>query len=432
MWNIFKKQPLLESYTEWKTPKQDKAIKMSDIFKRDVTQDTLGVNDYAFTGLKGGMVDNYEDIAHFMRNNKLDDLMCDALSQNYLIARACYLPAKEALAKGFEIICDEPEAITLNTKSLKSTLKKGYGQAKQRGSILFYFDCEYSDAQAHTKPYNPDYVPKKYKGIKAISISEATPVVLNITQPTEPYYKMPTFWEIGGIRFHASHFIQITPEPVPLSLAPTYHYGGISKVQQIYHQVAQAEKCADESVQLLNTKRATTIYIRKPQTKKDAENLQEMGLAFAETRKNSGVLVLGEEARHEQLDTSLSDLDKTIMTQFQLVATIAGIPATKLLGTTPTGFNSTGQYELDTYHELLSEIQAEYEDIIIRHYHLLGYDVKVEFNPFDTPTNLEVAEIALKKMQKDEGYYNMGVITDFEIRKDLIDNSNYQITNEED
>ena len=62
-------------------------------------------------------------------------------------------------------------------------------------------------------------------------------------------------------------------------------------------------------------------------------------MEWAGLRDNYGVKVIDKDAEDlTQFDTGLADLDVTIMTQYQLVAAIAGVPATKLLGTTPKGF----------------------------------------------------------------------------------------------
>src|SRR5690606_18134855 len=79
---------------------------------------------------------------------------------------------------------------------------------------------------------------------------------------------------------------------------------------------------------------------------------------FVEMRDNFGVQISDTGTEFNQFDTALADLDVTVMTQYQLVASAASVPATKLLETTPKGFNATGEYEEASYREGLESIQT--------------------------------------------------------------------------
>ena len=67
------------------------------------------------------------------------------------------------------------------------------------------------------------------------------------------------------------------------------------------------------------------------------------------------------------------------MSQYQLVAAAANVPATKLLGTTPKGFNATGEYEEASYHEELESIQAnDLSRLLARHHLCVNFDCGAE------------------------------------------------------
>ncbi|HEK2694361.1 TPA: DUF1073 domain-containing protein, partial [Proteus mirabilis] len=125
---------------------------------------------------------------------------------------------------------------------------------------------------------------------------------------------------------------------------PMYNYFGVSVPERIYERVYASERTANEAPQLAMTKRLLTMGIADPESA-DKDLIRENMLYFMEMRDNYGVQMTGSEDTVQQFDTSLADLDATIMTQYQLVASASNVPATKLLGTTPKGFNSTGEYE---------------------------------------------------------------------------------------
>ena len=97
------------------------------------------------------------------------------------------------------------------------------------------------------------------------------------------------------------------------------------------------------------------------------------------------------------------------MTQYQLVAAIARTPATKLLGTSPKGFNATGEHESDSYDQELVSIQTHGMTPLLNRHHLLlcrsefseypGLAVNVAWNPVRAPGPLEKADLELKAAQ---------------------------------
>ena len=88
------------------------------------------------------------------------------------------------------------------------------------------------------------------------------------------------------------------------------------------------------------------------------------------------------------------------MTNYQLVAAASNVPATKLLGTTPKGFNSTGEGEAKNYHEELESLQEhDLTELVERHHKLvmkseglLLIETTINWRPVDSPTAQEIAE----------------------------------------
>ena len=118
-----------------------------------------------------------------------------------------------------------------------------------------------------------------------------------------------------------------------------------------------------------------------------------------------------------------------MMSQYQLVAAGANVIATKLLGTTPKGFNSTGEYEEAVYREELETIQTNALDPMLqRHYDTLarsmGYgdqSVAIQWEALDSPTAKEYSEINLNKSTTALNYYNTGALDGFDIRQSIKD-----------
>jgi hypothetical protein len=123
----------------------------------------------------------------------------------------------------------------------------------------------------------------------------------------------------------------------------------------------------------------------------------------------------------------MSDFDSIIMNQYQLVAAIARTPSTKLLGTSPKGFNATGEFEMRSYHEELESVQEHvFMPLLERHYDILGRslglktNLEVVCNAVDSMTAKERAELNYTKAQTNAILVNdIGAVSPDEVRETL-------------
>jgi hypothetical protein len=188
-------------------------------------------------------------------------------------------------------------------------------------------------------------------------------------------------------------------------------------------RVYAAERVANEAPQLAQTKR-TTVWMTDMEKFVSAGDKAISSLNDWSYYRDNYSLKIGDKESDEfnQFDTTLADLDSVIMTQYQIVAAAANVPATKLLGTTPKGFNSTGEYEEASYHEELKSIQANHMTALAERHHELvmksyiapkfGYiQTAVTWNPLDTPTALELAQTNLAKAQVGAALIASGAIS---------------------
>lgn len=372
----------------------------------------------------------------FIGNN-----MCAVIAKHWLVDKACNMPARDAIRQGYDIDCDNDDDRTISKKLRKRDkkyrithqLKELVHFGRVYGGRLALFVVETSNPKEwYENPFNIDGVTKgMYKGIKQIDPQWVTPDLTdaNVQDPASMDFYEPTYYVIGGRKYHKSHFIKFVPFPVPNVLKPMYNYFGVSVPERIYERVYASERTANEAPQLAMTKRLLTIGMA------DVEGMDELTirqniLEFIEMRDNYGVQTVGKEDVVQQFDTSLADLDATIMTQYQLVASASNVPATKLLGTTPKGFNSTGEYEEANYREELESIQSnDLEELLQRHYDMLMRsdglpvtEISITWAPLDSPTAVESADIELKEAQTDVALASTGAIDGLDIRKKLASN----------
>lgn len=370
--------------------------------------------------------------------------MCAILAQNWLVSKACRVPVRDAIRKGFNVVAESgekmsPEVLGAIKKANKrykltsSLLRYGY-MGRVFGIRLAYCKIESEDPEFYVKPFDLSAVrPGSYRGIGQIDPVWIVPE-LGLTAASDPtsldFYE-PTWWIVNGKRMHKSHFVVMRGPEVPDILKPSYLYGGIPLTQRIYERVYAAERTANEAPLLAMTKRLTTFYTNTAEAFANEDKFQANLQKWAALRDNFGIKVADkEDDQIEQTDTSLADLDAVIMTQYQLVAAAAEMPVTKLMGTVPKGFNSTGEYEESSYHETLEQIQtSDLEPLIDRHHAVmmrsdiapaLGIEpvaLQVVWEPLDSITEKERAEINKLRADTDAVLVGAGAIDGMDVRR---------------
>lgn len=362
------------------------------------------------------------------------------VSQHWLVNKALRIPAIDALRNGYEIASVDQEELEtdfiakLKRYDKKFKLKKNLIEFETNKRLFGYriavFNVESDDPKYYEKIFNIDGVTENsYKGITQVDPSWVAPMLDRqaAANPASMDFYEPTWWMISGQLYHRSHLVVARYIDPPDILKPTYQYGGISLTQHILERVYAAERTANEAPMLAETKRLNVIHTDLALAAADPEGLEGRLQEQVSFMDNYGVRVVGTDDVIEQFDTSLSDLDAVIMNQYQLVSAISGVPSTKLLGTSPKGFNATGEFEERSYHELLETIQVDMELVIDRHHELViqsemggKKNVEIVWNSVSTLSAKEQEEINLLKAQTVSALSMTGAIDAEEIREQLI------------
>jgi phage-related protein (TIGR01555 family) len=362
------------------------------------------------------------------------------LAQQWLVSKACKMPGQDAVRHGFERSTGKAEKLS---PDVFDQLRQYDKQFKLKNNLLehHYFSRVFGlrhtlflvDGIDYAAPFNIDGVkPNSYRGMTQIDPYWMAPMfsMEDAANPMSQSFYDPTWWMINGLKIHRSHFV-ISRNGNPLAdiLKPTYFYGGLSTVQLIYERIYAAERVANEAPLLAMTKRLLTLTTDTTKAMNDLDAFKAKLEEWLALLNNFGCKVLGLDEKVEQIDTSLAGFDETLMSQYQLVAAIADVPATKLLGTSPKGFGASGDYEIHSYHENLESIQEnELSPIVERHTILCqrsfniapGTNMDIVWNTTDVPRAKEQSEINLNKANTDAAYVNSGVILGEEVRNRLI------------
>lgn len=367
--------------------------------------------------------------------------LCAMLAQNWLISKACLMPAKDATRNGFEISVGDgtevpPEVLDAIKKAdCRFNLNKNLIEFVQMGRVfgiriaLFNVRMETEELQNeyYANPFNPDAVTAgSYMGISQIDPYWITPQLDEEAagNPASINFYEPTWWIISGRKVHRTHLVIYRTDEVADILKPTYLFGGVPIPQKIAQRVYASEKTADEAPMLAMTKRLDVIKMDLAKAELFPWKVAQRLFGFTQRRDNYGVKTIDLDDELQQFDTSLTDLDAVIMTQYQLVAAACNVPAVKLMGTPPKGFNSTGEFEESSYHEELESIQSHDLTALIQRHHLLlirseiapefgiaPFETVINWNELDAMTTKEQAELNKLKAESGALLVNSGAIS---------------------
>lgn len=373
---------------------------------------------------------------------------CAMIAQHWLVDKACTMPARDAIRNGFDLQVYGRDQLTADRASeIVEEIKRGdrrFHLAKHMqeyirmgrifGIRIAVFKVKSDDPGYYEKPFNPDGVtPGSYEGIVQVDPYWCNPMLSSesATEAVSDHFYDPEWWIIQGRKYHRSHLCIYRCGEVPDILKPAYRYGGVSVPQRVYERVYGAERTANEAPQLAMTKRLNVLKTDLAAMWANEEWAIRHQENFAYYRDNFGVKLVDSDDEMQVFDVTLADLDTVIMTQYQIVAAAAETPATKLLGTSPKGFNATGEFEADSYHEMLESIQAnDLTEFVDRHHVLLmrsevgpdlGLDapsvrVEVDWLPVGTQSAKEYAETNYINAQTDDILARNGAVDGIDMR----------------
>lgn len=394
----------------------------------------------------GGNCINDMQLAYYASWGFIGYQSCGIIAQHWLVDKACMMPGKDAVRHGYEITSNDgtevkPEIFDDMRKMDKAyCIKQHCVELVNKGRVfgirIAMFVVDSPDPLYYEKPFNPDGITKgSYKGIVQIDPYWITPELdmEAAANPASLHFYEPTWWRINSKRYHRTHLVIFRTGSLVDILKPSYIYGGVPVPQKIMERVYAAERTANEAPKLAASKRMTVLKMDTAQIADSPDSIVDKLITWSEWMDNFGIKVIGGEEEVSQFDTGLADLDAVIMTQYQIVAAAAGVPATKLLGTTPKGFNATGEYEEASYHEELESIQEHDLTPLVERHHLLSirseiapkhgiapFSTEVNWKATDSPTAAEQAEINNKKADTDLKLSQAGAIDTLDIRKRLI------------
>lgn len=352
------------------------------------------------------------------------------------IARKCVdIPAQDATREWRNWQAESTDITAIEklekTLSLQSKLRSALSRARLYGGAALVLGVNQGRAEEELR------VDKVQRGqlqfVHVVSPHELTPGPL-IKDLTSPYFGEPEWWtrnsiENGMVQIHPSRVVTITGVDRPDRLEADSPWGD-SVLQSVADAVRAAGLTTNTIAQMVAESKIDVIGVPGL-----TENLMSAGyeerlrdrFAMANTIKSVYSILLRDAAEDwERLTVNFAGLPEVLKIYLLIACGAVDIPATRFLGQSPTGMNSSGESETRNYYDGVASDQKtevgpalnRLDQVLVRS--ALGTwpeGTFYEWNSLWQMTEEQKAELAKKKADVFKIDVDSGLFTPTELRR---------------
>lgn len=292
---------------------------------------------------------------------------------------------------------------------VKETLEKAIKSSYIYGGCLLYLD--YGDINYLDTPINLKTIDKtKFRGFRHIDPILCSAVDVNTWNVGREDYMEPTKWFVTGLgTVHKSRFIKFEWNTPPIILKPLCMYFGMPMTQLLKQDIANTNLVSQGLANLVNKIRRTYIKMDKQTfASGNVQSVMNRLRLMQEVENNFTIFPIDYSEDIVQLTTSLSGIQDTVETFFDILSNKTGIPRNKLKGSSTGGLNShTNQIESDkNFTDKIETIRSNLiKDRLIKMFQVAAgtidnklYNFDYEFEPIYTLSEKETAETIEKNL----------------------------------
>lgn len=294
-----------------------------------------------------------------------DDQLINAYRGSWLPRKIVNIPAQDAVRawRNWQASVDQIEAIEKEEKrlGLRQKVKEALTKARLFGGAAIVIGDGTDDL---TKPFVAEGI--GLQGIKYLTVLSRVRLTAGEieTDPTSEYFDQPKTYRVNERDIHPSRLVRFNGAPHPESF---YSWGvsngwGDSVLTAVFDAVKNFDGTAANIASLVFEANIDVIGIPDFLDQlADPRYLQalntRMGLVAANKGINRSIMKDAAET-FERKQISFTGLDSIFDKFIQEVSGAADIPATRLLGMSPSGLSSTGEADLRNYYDHVNAEQT--------------------------------------------------------------------------
>lgn len=343
-------------------------------------------------------------------NERMSYVECAAIATESIINNAISKINDDIFARGgvFKIeSTDVDKTSELQTLLLREFQRLGIWDSLKKavftnlvfGGAFIFFDFDSEDLSKEFYYKQETLRENKFRGLKIVPPYLVAPQAVETANPLSPFYMNPQKWFINSsVTIDSTRCEILSFFEAPDLIKPLYNFFGIPYTQFMKPYVMSADIARQSLSDLFLRFRSEAI--KTDLVKVNMQDAKARANAINKMKNNLGVLLLTPDEEYIQTITPLTGLDKILAQMQENIAVSARMPAVKLLGLTPSGFNATGDYDLHSYYDFISSLQnTKIKPIIEKIAKIIlmanGYEslIEYEFDLLEKESSLEKAQV---------------------------------------
>ena len=363
--------------------------------------------------------------------------LMNAYRGDWIARKAVDIPAFDAIRDWRDWQADDPQIEALEAEEERLGIRRKVMQALIRarlfgGSAIVLGTDDLDPAEE----LDIETLPKEgLRFIHVLNRFEITVGQLDLNVLSERYGQ-PEYYEVnsgsaGLVRLHPSRVIRFLGNEIPmLDHAPDGW--GDSILQAIDDAVKQASSSAQGIASLIQEAKVDIIKVPQLMVNLSTDDYRQRLIErFQLANVSKGIvntLILDSEEEWERVQQNFSALPDVMRIYLMIVSGAADIPATRMLGQSPTGLSSTGESDTRNYYDRIGSMQRTeispalkpLDEALIRS--ALGTrppEVHYLWTSLWQLTEDQKADVAHKKAQALQIHANSGLLPDEALSKGL-------------
>lgn len=265
-------------------------------------------------------------------------------------------------------------------------------------------------------------------------------MTLNTWNVLAPNYLAPEFYTItgGGQQIHWTHFARFNGKRLPRrQMAQTQGWGD-SELRVCLDDIMDMVASKDGIAELMQE--ANVDVVKRDGLSDELASDQDDAIVqrytlFSQMKSLVQMALLDGDESYERKTLDLGGVAPVLETFMTWISGAADIPVTRLFGTSAKGMNATGEGDMNNYNNSIRSKQLvqvdpglrALDEVLVRS--ALGYwpdDFNYEWRPLAQPNELQIAQAAKTRADKDMLYLQEGVITVSQVQRNLESAEEYQ------
>lgn len=327
-----------------------------------------------------------------------------------------------------------------NRLQLSHAFNEAHKWARLYGTAIIVMSID--DGQTSDKPLEISKMKKgSLRHIKVVdrhrmSNAESVP----ISDPLDANYGFPEFYRFNetSVKIHHSRTIRFDGVRLPFEEFRKNNYYSDSVLSRLYDPLTNLSTVTDSAASMVYE---TNVDIMKVKglmgylQTADGEALLRKRFALAGMLKSfNNMMLLDTEEDWQTKTNTFASLPDLIDRYAQVISAASDVPATRLLGTSASGLNATGEGDLKNYYDKIrSDQNTEYkprldvfDKIMAKNLDLHDdIDLTYKFKSLFQMTPKEEADVNFVNAQRDAIYLDRDVVTPEIVVKDLKQHKTY-------